>query len=192
MPASSANQITQLLLAWSEGEETAREELVPLVYAELHRLARRYMRRERRGHTLQTTALVNEAYLRLVGAKDLRLQNRAHFFALSANLMKNILVDFARSRRNLKHGGDGLQVSLDEDSVVSIEPSLQLIELDEALERLKKLNARQAEIIEMRYFGGLKEEEIAEVLRISLRTVQNDWRLARLWLYRELKSGGAE
>ena len=189
MAASSPNQITHLLLAWSEGEEAAREKLVPLVYEELHRLAQRYMRRERPGHTLQTSALVNEAYLRLVGAKEVRWQNRAHFFAVSARLMRRILVDFARAKHDLKRGGGAVQVSLVEALAVSAEPSADLLALDEALGRLAALHPRQAEIVEMRYFGGLNEEEIAEVLKVSLRTVQQDWRLARLWLYRELKSG---
>src|SRR5262249_39622587 len=146
-------------------------------------------RRERSDHTLQTSALVNEAYLRLVGTKQLRWQNRAHFFAVSARLMRRILVDFARAKHNLKHGGDALQVSLVEDQAVSAAQSADLLALDEALNRLKAMHPRQAGIVELRYFGGLKEEEIAEVLKVSLRTVQQDWRLARLWLYRELKIG---
>ena len=189
MAASSPNQITHLLLAWSEGEEAARERLVPLVYEELHRLAHRHMRRERPGHTLQTSALVNEAYLRLVGAKEVRWQNRAHFFAVSARLMRRILVDFARAKHDLKRGGGAVQVSLVEALAVSAEPSADLLALDESLSRLAELHPRQAEIVEMRYFGGLNEEEVAEVLKVSLRTVQQDWRLARLWLYRDLKSG---
>jgi RNA polymerase sigma-70 factor (ECF subfamily) len=186
MAASSPNQVTKLLLAWSEGEERAREELVPLVYEELHRLAKLYMRRERSGHTLQTSALVNEAYLRLVGVKDVRWQNRAHFFAVSARLMRRILVDFARAKHDLKRGGGALQVSLDEALAVSPAPSADLLALDEALTRLVLLHPRQGEVVEMRYFGGLSEKEVAEVLKVSLRTIQQDWRLARLWLYREL------
>ena len=192
MAESSPNQITQLLVAWSDGEKAACEKLVPLVYEELHRLAHRYMRRERSDHTLQTSALVNEAYLRLVGTKQLRWQNRAHFFAISGRLMRRILVDFARAKQNLKHGGGALQVSLVEEQAVSTEPSADLLALDEALNRLKALHPRQVEIVEMRYFGGLKEEEIAEVLKVSLRTVQQDWRLARLWLYRELKAEASD
>ncbi len=187
MSSASPNQITQLLQAWSDGDDAAREQLVSLVYDELHRQAQRYMRRERPGHTLQTTALVNEAFVRLVGTKDVRWENRAHFFAVSATLMRHILVDFARKRRNLKAGG-GVQVTLAEGLAVSGGPSCDLVELDEALEKLKRLNARQAEVVELRYFGGLTEEEIAQVLKVSLRTVQEDWRLARLWLYRELKT----
>ena len=189
MAESSPNKITNLLAAWSDGKAAAFEKLVPLVYEELHRLAHRYMRRERSDHTLQTSALVNEAYLRLVGTKNVRWQNRAHFFAVSSRLMRRILVDFARAKHNLKRGGGALQVSLVEDHAVSKEPSADLLALNEALNRLKALHARQAEIVEMRYFGGMKEEEIAEVLKVSLRTVQQNWRLARLWLYRELKTG---
>jgi len=192
MAASSPNQVTKLLLAWGEGEEAAREELVPLVYEELHRLARRYMRKERSGHTLQTSALVNEAYLRLVGAKDVRWQNRAHFFAVSARLMRRILVDFARAKYDLKRGGGALQVSLDKALAVSAGPSADSLAMDEALSRLAELHPRQAEVVEMRYFGGLSEEEVAEVLKVSLRTVQQDWRLARLWLYRELSRGDSD
>ena len=188
MGESSPNQITNLLAAWSDGKAAAFEKLVPLVYEELHRLAHRYMRRERSDHTLQTSALVNEAYLRLVGTENVRWQNRAHFFAVSSRLMRRILVDFARAKHNLKRGGGALQVSLVKDHPVSRDPS-RLLALDEALNRLTALHPRQAKIVEMRYFAGLKEEEIAEVLKVSLRTVQQDWRLARLWLYRELQSG---
>jgi RNA polymerase sigma-70 factor, ECF subfamily len=186
MAATSPHQVSKLLLAWSEGEEGAREQLIPLVYEELHRLAKRYMRKERSAHTLQTSALVNEAYLRLVGTKDVCWQNRAHFFAVSARLMRRILVDFARAKHDLKRGGGALQVSLEEALAVSPEPSADLIALDEALTRLALLHPRQAEVVEMRYFGGLSEEEVAQVLKVSLRTVQEDWRLARLWLFREL------
>ncbi len=189
MAATSPHQVSHLLLAWSEGEEGAYEQLIPLVYEELHRLARRYMRKERSGHTLQTSALVNEAYLRLIGAGDVRWQNRAHFFAVSARMMRRILVDFARAKHDLKRGGCNLQTTLDEQLAVSSEPSADLLALDEALKRLFELHPRQAEIVEMRYFGGLTEDEVAEVLKVSLRTVQQDWRLARLWLYRELRTG---
>src|SRR4030095_5752941 len=192
MAATSPQQVSKLLLAWSEGEEGAREQLIPVVYEELHRLAKRYMRKERAGHTLQTTALVNEAYLRLVGAKDVRWQNRAHFFAVSARLMRRILVDFARAKHDLKRGGGALQVSLDDTLAVSAAPSADLLALDEALTRLVALPPRQAEVVEMRYFGGLSEEEVAQVLKVSLRTVQQDWRLARLWLYSETRSGQGE
>ena len=189
MAESPPNQITQLLLAWSDGDEEAHKTLVPLVYQQLHRLAQRFMRRERPGQTLQTTALVHEAYMRLVDAENLSWQNRAHFFAVSARMMRRILIDVARTKHNLKRGGDALQVSMDEALAVSAGPNVDLLGLDEALNRLTALHPRQAEIVEMRYFGGLKEEEIAEVLRVSLRTVEQDWRLARLWLYRELRPG---
>jgi RNA polymerase sigma factor (TIGR02999 family) len=190
MTAPVQHEITQLLLAWSEGDEAAQEKLVPLVYEELRRLAKRYMARERGGHTLQTTALVNEAYLRLINAKNLQWRNRAHFFAVSANVMRRILVDLARERGNLKRGGGARQVSLDEAMVVAPERSADLLALDEALDRLATLNPRQSRVVELRYFGGLNEEEVAEVLKVSLRTVQGDWRLARTWLYRELSRGG--
>ena len=176
-------------MAWSEGDESAHEKLVPLVYEQLHRLAQRYMKRERPGQTLQPTALVHEAYMRLAGAENLSWQNRSHFFAVSARVMRRILIDIARAKRNQKHGGEVVQVTLDEALAVSAEPSVDLLALDEALDRLTALHPRQAEIVEMRYFGGLKEDEIAEMLKVSLRTVQQDWRLARLWLYRELRNG---
>lgn len=189
MAASAPHEITQLLLAWSEGDETAQEKLVPLVYEELRRLAKRYMARERGDHTLQTTALVNEAYLRLVNSKEIRWQSRAHFFAVSANIMRRILVDLARERDNLKHGGGARAVSLDEAMVIAPERSADLLALDEAMDRLATLSTRQSRVVELRYFGGLNEEEVAEVLKVSLRTVQSDWRLARTWLYRELSRG---
>ena len=190
MTTPAPKEVTQLLLAWSEGDQASLEKLIPLVYAELHRLAKRYMGRERAGHTLQTTALVNEAWLRLVDAQQVRWQNRAHFFAVSAQMMRRILVDFARERNNLKRGGGARQVSLDEALVVSPERDTDVMALDEALERLAALSPRQSRVVELRYFGGLSEEEIAEVLKVSLRTVQSDWRLARTWLYRELSRGG--
>jgi RNA polymerase sigma-70 factor (ECF subfamily) len=186
----ASESVTGLLLAWSDGDQAALEKLIPLVYAELHRLARRYMRRENAGHTLQTSALVNEAYLRLIEAHRVRWQNRSHFFAVSAQIMRRILVDFARAKQNLKRGGGALQVLLDEGLLVSPERGADLVALDEALERLGALNARQSQVVESRYFGGLNEEEVAEVLKVSPRTVRNDWSLARAWLYRELSSGG--
>lgn len=186
MTQASAEQVTGLLLAWNDGDQAALEKLIPLVYAELHRLARRYMRRENAGHTLQTSALVNEAYLRLIEAHRVRWQNRSHFFAVSAQIMRRILVDFARAKQNLKRGGGVCQVSLDEGLLVSPERPADLLALDEALERLGALNARQSQVVELRYFGGLNEEEVAEVLKVSPRTVRHDWSLARAWLYREL------
>ncbi len=190
MAQALPEQVTGLLLAWSGGDETALEKLMPLVYAELHRLAKRYMGREHAGHTLQTSALVNEAYLRLIDAHGVRWQNRAHFFAVSAQIMRRILVDFARAKQNLKRGGGAQQITLDEGSVVSPERSADLLALDQALERLAKLNARQSHVVELRYFGGLNEAEVAEVLKVSPRTVRNYWSLAKAWLYRELSRGG--
>ena len=192
MTKASREDVTGLLLAWSDGDQAALEKLMPIVYAELHRLASRYMGREHSGHTLQTSALVNEAYLRLVDAHGVRWQNRAHFFAVSAQTMRRILVDFARARHNLKRGGGGQQVTLDEGMVVSPERGLDLLVLNEALEKLALLNERQSRVVELRYFGGLNEEEVAEALKVSPRTVRNDWGLARAWLYRELSPGGGD
>ncbi len=189
---SGSQQITQLLLAWGNGDERALEDLMPLVYDELRKVAARHLRRMRPGQTLQTTDLVNEAYLRLIDASQVRWQNRAHFFAVSAQLMRRILVDFARRRQYQKRGGGARQVSLDEGLAIAPERGAELIALDDALGRLAELNARQAQVVELRYFGGLTEEETAEALKVSLRTVQRDWNLARLWLYRELQSGGAD
>jgi RNA polymerase sigma factor (TIGR02999 family) len=190
MAQASREEVTGLLRAWSDGDQAALEKLMPLVYAELHRLAKRHLRHEQAGHTLQTSALVNEAYLRLVDAHGVRWQNRAHFFAVSAQIMRRILVDFARARQNLKRGGGALQVTLDEGLVVSPESGADLLALDEALEKLVVLNPRQSRVVELRYFGGLNEEEAAEALNVSPRTVRHDWRLARAWLYRELSRGG--
>jgi RNA polymerase sigma-70 factor, ECF subfamily len=184
--------ITRLLLAWGEGDEGAFDELMPLVYDELRRLARHYISRQRPGHTLQATALVNEAYLRLVDSSRVRWQNRAHFFAVSAQLMRRILVDFARAHGNLKRGGDLKRISLAGASEVADERGADLIALDDALKTLAAMNQRQSQIVELRYFGGLSEAEIAEVLKVSERTVRRDWNLARAWLYRELSREGAE
>ena len=192
MALPSPQEVTGLLQDWCNGDQAALEKLIPLVYAELHRLAKRYMRRENAGHTLQTSALVNEAYLRLIEAHGVRWQNRSHFFAVSAQIMRRILVDFARARWNLKRGGGARQVSLDEGLVVSPERGADLLALDEALEKLAVLNARQSRVVELRYFGGLNEEEVAEVIKVSPRTVRNDWSLARAWLYRELSSEGRQ
>ena len=188
MGATPPGQVTRLLQAWSDGDAAALEQLTPLVYEELRRLAARYMGRERPGHTLQTSALINEAYLRLVDA-GVQWQNRVHFFAISAQVMRRILVDFARARRNLKRGGGVQPVSLDDVTVVAPERSADLLALDEALDRLAALNPRLGRVVELRYFGGLTEEEMAEVLRVSPRTVRHDWGLARAWLYRELTRG---
>ncbi len=186
MTNHTSQQITHLLLAWGNGDEGALGQLMPLVYNELRKVAARHMRRQRPGHTLQTTDLVNEAYLRLADSSKVRWQNRAHFFAVSAQLMRRVLVDCAREKNNLKRGGGARQVSLDEGLVIAPERGADLLALDEALTRLAALNARHAQVVELRYFGGLNEEETAEALKVSLRTVQRDWNLARLWLYREL------
>jgi RNA polymerase sigma-70 factor (ECF subfamily) len=186
MTPPSTHEITALLLAWSQGDQAALEKLTPLVYQELHRLAQREMGRERPGHTLQTSALVHEAYLRLIDSSRLQWQNRAHFFAVSAQLMRRILVDFARARHNLKRGGRAQQVSLDEALVVSAGPEANLVALDEALDALAALNRRQSRVVELRFFGGLNMEETAEVLKVSPETVKRDWRLAKVWLLREL------
>jgi RNA polymerase sigma factor (TIGR02999 family) len=192
MGGNSPDQLTQLLIAWSDGDELALEKLIPLVYQELHRIAHGYMGRERADHTLQTSALVNEAYLRLVDARTVRWQNRAHFFAVSAKIMRRILVDFARSKQNLKRGGGVRKVTLNEVLEITSDGGAEMLALDEALDRLAQLNPRQSRVVELRYFGGLKEDEIGEVLKISERTVRQEWSLARAWLYRELKHGVAD
>ena len=186
MRTHSPNEITLLLVAWGDGDESALAELTPLVHDELHRLAHRYMRAERAGHILQTTALVNEAYLRLIDWKNVRWQNRAHFFAVSAQLMRRILVDFARSRGYLKRGAGATVIALDETAAISNEKTADLVALDEALTSLADLDPRQAKIVELRFFGGLTNDEVAEVLRVSEGTVRRDWSLARAWLHREL------
>jgi RNA polymerase sigma-70 factor (ECF subfamily) len=186
LPAAPSQEVTQLLLAWSKGDQTALEKLTPLVYQELHRLARRYMGRERPGHSLQTTALVHEAYLRLVDSRSVRWRNRAHFFAVSAQLMRRILVDFARKRRYQKRGGEARQVSLDEALVVAPERGADLVALDEALNALAAVDRRKSQVVELRFFGGLSVEEAAEALGVSPDTVMRDWKLAKTWLLREL------
>ncbi|MDQ1559053.1 MAG: hypothetical protein QOD32_2113 [Pyrinomonadaceae bacterium] len=187
MTTHSPQEITRLLLAWGDGDESALAALTPLVYAELRRRAHRYMSGERAGHTLQTTALVNEAYLRLVDSQNVRWQNRAHFFAVSAELMRRILVDFARSRGYQKRGGGARHVELDEAAyVVADDRGAEMVALDEALKALAELDARQARIVELRYFGGLSDAESAEVLKVSVGTVRRDWTLARAWLLKEL------
>ena len=192
MSAPSSKQITQLLVAWSDGDQSALEELTPLVYEELRRLAHHYMGRERPGHTLQTTALVNEAYLRLIDWKNVHWQNRAHFFAVSAQLMRRILVDFARSRGYAKRGGGALAVTLDEATLVSRDKGTDIVALDEALLSLTELDARQSRVVELRFFGGLSIEETAEVLKVSRGTIRRDWSLARAWLHRELSKSSDE
>lgn len=184
---SSPGAVTELLRAWSDGDAGALERLMPLVEAELRRLARLYMGRERHGHTLQATALVNEAFLRLTGAQHIRWHDRAHFLGISARLMRRVLVDHARSRGYRKRGGDAQRVPLNEDAVTTPEPSLDVLALDHALEALAAVDARKSRVIELRFFGGLTVEETAEVLNVSPDTVKRDWRLAKLWLLRELE-----
>jgi RNA polymerase sigma factor (TIGR02999 family) len=189
MAALSPQDVTQLLVAWSNGEQDALERLIPLVYNELHRLAHRYMERERPGHTLQSTALVHEAYQRLVNLKDVSWQNRAHFFAVSAQLMRRILVDFARSRRYMKRGGELRQVPLNEAVAVFRDRQTDIVALDDALRTLADIDPRKGRVVEMRFFGGLSIKETAEVLNVSQETVLRDWRLAKVWLLRELSQG---
>jgi RNA polymerase sigma factor (TIGR02999 family) len=185
MQAQSPQEITRLLIAWGDGNQSALEELAPLVQSELHRLAHHYMGGERPGHILQTSALVNEAYLRLIDWKAVRWQNRAHFFAVSAQLMRRILVDFARGKQNLKRGG-ALQVSLSDAAAFPVERGGDLVALDEALIALSEVDPRKGQVVEMRFFGGLSVKEVAEVLNVSEETVMRDWRLAKVWLLREL------
>jgi len=186
MTAPRPPDVTQLLQAWSDGDAGALDRLMPLVYEELHRLAKRYMAREQPGQTLQVTALVNEAYLRLTDWKNVHWQNRAHFFAVSAQLMRRILVDFARSRHYDKRGGGTPALSLEEAAVVSQEKDADLVALDDALNALDAIDSRQSQVVELRFFGGLSVEETAEVLNISPRTVMREWRFAQAWLYREI------
>ncbi len=183
-----AHEVTQLLQAWSVGDEEALGKLIPLVHKELHRLARRYMAGESPGHTLQTTALVNEAYLRLVDVKKVSWQNRAHFFGVSAQLMRRILVDLARSRHSLKRGGDAHTLSLEESLIVSPERGADLVALDDTLKALASVDPRRSRVVELRFFGGLSVEETAEVLKVSPETVMHDWKLAKAWLLRELSA----
>ncbi len=186
MTTQSPKEITRLLVAWGNGDESALADLTALVYEELHRLAHHYMSGERAGHTLQTTALVNEAYVRLIDWKSVRWQNRAHFFAVSAQLMRRILVDFARTRGYQKRGGGARPVTLDDATLVADDKGTDMVALDEALNSLAELDARQSRVVELRFFGGLSVEETAEVLKVSPGTVRRDWSLARAWLHREL------
>jgi RNA polymerase sigma factor (TIGR02999 family) len=190
MDAASASQqrVTELLAQWSHGDEAALAELTPLVYEELHRVAHHHLSGQRPGHTLQTTALVNEAYLRLADQTNPRWQNRAHFFAVAARAMRQILVSYARTQQAQKRGGGAFKVDLDEGAVVSPQESREIVELHEALEQLSALDSRKAQIVELKYFGGLNYDEIAEVLKISRITVRRDWEFAKLWLYTELRS----
>jgi RNA polymerase sigma-70 factor, ECF subfamily len=183
--ADAKGEVSQLLRAWSDGDRSALDKLTPVVYKELHRLARRYMRGERDGHSLQTTALVNEAYLRLVDYKKMQWQDRAHFFAVSAQVMRRILVEHAR-RHNQKRGGDVRHVALDEAAVLGAGKSADLVALDDALSALAELDPRKVRVVEMRFFGGLSVNEIAGVLKVSAVTVMRDWSTAKAWLYRAL------
>ena len=192
MSTPPTHEITQWLVGWSDGDPSALEKLTPLVYRELHRLAQAYMRAERPGHTLQTTALVNEAYVRLIDAERMGWQNRAHFYGVAAKLMRHILVDFARSRDQVKRGGGVEPLPLDEAWTITTDRTAELVNLDDALTALEKLDARQSRIVELRFFGGLTEPEIAEVLKVSPRTVNSDWSLARAWLLRELGQSGRD
>ncbi len=184
----TSQNVTQLLVDWSNGDQAALDKLLPLVNAELRQLARRYMRRESPGHTLQTSALVNEAYLRLIDQKNVRWQNRAHFFGIAAQLMRRILIDHARKAHYAKRGGGALRVSLDEAAAVTEARAAELLAVDEALEKLTAMDARKGRIVELRFFGGLTEEETAEVIGVSLPTVQREWRAAKAWLRRMLTS----
>ena len=188
MNGPSPQQVTQLLVAWGGGDQAARDELMPLVYEELRRLAHKCIRRERPGHTLQTSALLNEAYLRLVDQKNIQWQDRAHFFGIAARLMRQVLVDYARKRRYAKRGGDAQRVSLDEAMIVSEERAADVVALDDALKILAQIDPRQSQIVELRFFGGLSIEETAEVLAVSPGTVMRDWTLAKAWLRRAVTS----
>jgi RNA polymerase sigma factor (TIGR02999 family) len=192
MMQEPSTAVTRWLVAWSGGDQLALQRLMPVVHAELRRLARREMRRERPGHTLQTTALVNEAYLRLVDMSGVSWSDRAHFFAMSARLMRRILVDHARARRYQKRGGGAKLVPFDEELTVGSEPGTDLVALDDALEALARLDPRKCQVVELRFFGGLSVEEAALALNVSPSTVMRDWRLARAWLLKELDGRGRD
>jgi RNA polymerase sigma factor (TIGR02999 family) len=187
-PSVSQQEVTRLLADWSRGDDAAFAKLTPLIYEELRRIAHRHMGGQRPDHTLQTTALVNEAYLRLADQTNPSWQNRAHFFAVAARAMRQIVVDYAKSQRAQKRGGGALKIELDEGAIVSPEQSQEIIDLHEALERLGTLDSRKAQVVELKFFGGLNYDEIAEVLKIARMTVRRDWEFARLWLYTELHS----
>jgi RNA polymerase sigma factor (TIGR02999 family) len=190
MVVPSSREVSRLLVDWGNGNQAALDELIPLVHDELRRLAGRYMRRENQGHTLQTSALVNEAYMRLVDQKSVHWQNRAHFFGVAAQLMRRILVDHARSRSRAKRGGGAQQVSLVDQAAVSKEVA-EVIALDDALTNLAEMDLRKSQIVEMKFFGGLTTEEVAEVLKVTPRTVEREWRKAKAWLNRALTIGAA-
>jgi RNA polymerase sigma-70 factor (ECF subfamily) len=183
----SPNEVTQLLVAWSNGDQVARDELMSVVYQELHRLAHQYMKRESPDHTLQTSALVNEAFLRLVDQRDVKWQNRSHFFGLAAQMMRRILVDYARSRKYAKRGGGAREISLDE-TMISDDRSNEVVALDDSLQELAKIDQRKSQIVELRFFAGLSIEETADVLAVSPGTVMRDWTLAKAWLRRQMSS----
>ena len=186
MNSHSTQEVTRLLLAWSDGDRGALDQLMPLVYSELRRMAHRRLGAERPGHTLRSTALVNEVYLRLVDQNQLQWQNRAHFFAVAAQLMRHILVDYARARQNAKRGGKAVKVPLEGAAEISSERSTELVALDDALTSLAEFDQRRSKIVELRFFGGLSIEETAEVLGVSPGTVMRDWTLAKAWLQREI------
>lgn len=186
---SSQSGITELLICWGDGDRVALEQLLPLVETELHRLAHSYMRRENAGHTLQTTALINETYLRLVDQSRVRWQNRAHFFGIAAQIMRRVLLNYARDRKRVKRGGGVYKVSLSQAMALADQESLELMALDEALDRLAQIDERKSRVVELRYFGGLSVEETAEVLKISTITVMRDWNMAKAWLAREMGDG---
>jgi len=188
MSSLATENLTGLLIEWRDGDKAALEQLIPLVYDELRRMAHRYVQRERDGHTLQTSALVNEAYVRLAGQENVDWQNRSHFFAVTAQVMRHILIDHARRRRYVKHGGELRQIPLEDAEVMTQQRAAELIALDEALAELAKFDQRKNRVVELRYFGGLSLEETAEVLEISLMTVRRDWRAAKAWLFRRMKS----
>jgi len=186
MTQSSTHDVTELLIEWSNGDKAALDKLIPLIHEELRRLAHHYMSHERPGHTLQTTALVNEAYLRLVSRKGVHWQNRAHFFAIAATLMRSILVDHARSHAYAKRGGDARKITIDEAMIVSQERAAEVVALDDVLKQLANFDPQQSRIVELRFFGGLTIDETAEVLGLSPATIKREWSTARAWLYREL------
>ena len=189
MTRPAPEEVSQLLQDWSNGDQAALDKVMPIVYQELHRLAHHYMRKERAGHTLQTTALVNEAYLRLADYKKMRWQSRSHFFAVAAQVMRRILVEQARSKNFVKRGGGAQRISLDETAIVSAGRSAEVIAVDEALTDLESWDPRKGKIVELRFFGGLSIEETAEVLRVSPTTVQREWRSAKAWLHRAISEG---
>ena len=190
MSEASSPNVTQLLVAWSKGDQHAFDALMPEVRKELHRLAAHYMAEEPPGHDLQPTALINEAYLRLVDWNNIQWSDRAHFFGMAANMMRRVLVDYARSRDRLKRGGEAIKVSFTEAANVPVPQSADVLALDKALRELEKIDPRKSQIVEMRFFGGLSQEETAEALNVSVATLRRDWSLARAWLARELKKKG--